>query len=93
MLRCEKIKNFWNGIQNWIIEIGFIGFTWTENKIILGDLDNGQTITTIILLSKKVIYNSFKKGKIPSISHVKNETKLFLFRKLQFLYLTQVTYF
>ena len=27
ILRCEKIKNLWNGIQNWIIEIGFIGFT------------------------------------------------------------------
>ena len=35
LLRCEKIKNFWRGIQNWIIEIGFIGYTLTENKIVL----------------------------------------------------------
>ena len=87
LLRCDKIKNFWNGIQNWIIEIGFIGLPLTESKIILCDLDNGQTITTIILLSKKVIYNSFKRGKIPSLSHVKNETKNFFYLEKYSFYL------
>ena len=75
LLRCKVIKNFWDRINNWIEEIGFIGYTLTESKIILGDLENGQTITTLILLSKKVIYDSFKRGKNPSLAHVKNETK------------------
>ena len=84
LLRCKEIKNFWDRIKNWIEEKGFIGYTLTESKIILGDSENGQTTTTIILLSKKVIYDSFKRGKIPALSHVKNETKNFYLEKYSF---------
>ena len=61
LLRCNVIKNFWDRINNWIEEIGFIGYTLTESKIILGNLENGQTITTLILLSKKVIFQERQK--------------------------------
>ena len=32
LLRCEKIKTFWNRIENWITEIGFIDYNLTEKK-------------------------------------------------------------
>ena len=61
------------------VVIGFINYNLTETKKILGDIDNGNITTTIILLTKKVIYNSFKKDKLPSIHHIKNETKKFYY--------------
>ena len=85
LLRCHIIRNFWDRINNWIEEKGFIGYKLTERKIILGYLENGQITTTLILLSKKVIYDSFKRDKIPSLAHVQNETKkIFYLEKYSF---------
>ena len=61
ILSCPVIVELWNEVNNWINEIGFINYKLSENRIILGDIENGITLTTIILLTKKVIYNSFKK--------------------------------
>ena len=47
----------------------------TENNIILGDLEHGPIITTIILFTKKVVYDSFKKERLPSLAHIQNEVK------------------
>ena len=30
LLRCNLIKNFWERINNWIEEIGFIGYKLSE---------------------------------------------------------------
>ena len=35
----------------------------TNNRIILGDLENALSINSIILLTKKVIYNAMKNEK------------------------------
>ena len=75
LLNCAIISDLWRRVNNWIKEIGFINYNLTESKIILGDLENGNIPTTVILLTKKVMYNSFKKGKEPVIQHVQNETK------------------
>ena len=37
LLRCNIIRTFWDRINNWIEEIGFIGYKLTESKTILGD--------------------------------------------------------
>ena len=86
ILSCPVIVELWKEVNNWINEIGFINYKLSENRIILGDIENGITLTTIILLTKKVFYNSFKKETIPSIAHIKNETK-------KFFYLEKYDYF
>ena len=88
LLRCQVIINFWDRINIWKEEIGFIGYKITERKIILGDLENGQITTTIILLAKKVIYDSFKRGMLPSLVHVQNETKNFFYLEKYSFYLS-----
>ena len=59
--------------------IEILDYTLTDSRIILGDLENGPVQNTIILLTKKVIYDSFKKEKKPSFVHVQNETKNFFY--------------
>ena len=87
ILRCQTIANLWDRVNIWIEELGFIGYKLTERKKILGDLENGPIQTTILLLTKKVIYDSFKKGVIPSLAHIKNETKNFYYLEKYSFYL------
>ena len=54
-------------VNQWITEIGFIGYNLSIFKNIIGDLENGPILNSIILITKKVIYDSFKKDRIPSI--------------------------
>ena len=87
LLKCPVIVELWEQVNEWLKEIGFINYNLTETKKILGDIDNGNITTTIILLTKKVIYNSFKKDKLPSIHHIKNETKNFYYLEKYEFYL------
>ena len=52
----------------------------SDTRIILGDLENAPSINTIILLTKKTIYNSMKKEQKPNIISVKN-VKNFYFQE------------
>ena len=70
LLRCPVIKELWKKVNHWLEEIGFINYNLTESRIILGDIENGNIPTTIILLTKKVIYNAFKKDRLPAIAHI-----------------------
>ena len=47
----------------------------------MGELEKSVSINTIILLTKKVIYNAMKEVKYPHILAVKNETKNFYFQE------------
>ena len=49
------------------------------DKTILGDMVNATSIDTIILLTKKTIYNSMKKEQTPNIINVKNDVKNFYY--------------
>ena len=42
-------------------------------------MENATSINTIILLTKKIIYNAMKKEQKPSIFNVKNDVKNFFF--------------
>ena len=77
LLICPFIIELWEKVNNWLEEIGFINYNLTETRKILGDIENGNTLTTIILLTKKIIYNAFKKGGVPVLQHIQNKTKNF----------------
>ena len=53
----------------------------SDMRKIVGDLKNALAINSIILLTKKVIYNSMKKGKTPHIINVKYEVKNLYFQE------------
>ena len=80
-LQCEISIELWNSVENWIIELGMENHHLSNLRIILGDLENALSINTIILMSKKVIYNSMKKEQIPHLANVKNEIKKFYFEE------------
>ena len=72
LLWCPIIETLWKEVNGWLIEIGFLKY---NSRKILGDLDSGPIINSIILLSKKVIYE-----KHPSLAHIKNEVKNLYYR-------------
>ena len=74
-LECEVSFELWGDIQEWIRLLGMENYNSSQSKIVLGDMDNAMAINTIILLTKKVIYNSMKKEQKPLLLNVKNEVK------------------
>ena len=56
-----------------------VNYNLSTDKIILGDLENATCINTIILLTKKTIYNAMKKEQIPNIFTIKNDVRNFYF--------------
>ena len=66
-------------IESWIRELGMEEYNLTQEKRILGDMENSTCINTIILITKKVIYNSMKKEQKPCIFQIKNDVKNFYF--------------
>ena len=81
LIYCPIIIELWKKVNSWLKEIGLIDYNLTESKIILGDIENGNITTTVILLTKKVIYNAFKKEKVPVLQQVQNETKKIFFQE------------
>ena len=74
LLWCPIIETLWKEVNGWLIEIGFLEY---NSRKILGDLDSGPIINSSILLSKKVIYDSFRKEKHPSLVHIKMRLKTY----------------
>ena len=70
-LDCEISIDLWNEVQEWIHTLGMDNYNLSQSRIILGDLENAMSINTIILLTKKVIYNSMKKEQRPHILTLK----------------------
>ena len=50
-------------------------YNLTTSRIIIGDLENAIAINSIILHTKKVIYNAKKKEQKPNVINVKYEIK------------------
>ena len=74
-LDCEISIDLWNEVQ------GMDNYNLSQSRIILGDMENAMAINTIILLTKKVIYNSMKKEQRPHILNIKNEVKKFYYEE------------
>ena len=81
LLHCEKTRELWCGVGNWIRGLGMGNYHLSNARIVLGDLENALYINTIILLTKTSIYNAMKKEQIPNIINVKNDTKNFYFQE------------
>ena len=64
-LDCEISIDLWNEVQEWIQTLGMDNYNLSQSRIILGDMENAMSTNTIILLTKKVIYNSMKKEQRP----------------------------
>ena len=86
-LQCEISLELWSSIEYWIRDLGMENYNLSKSKIVLGDLDNATAMNTIILITKKVIYNSMKKEQQPHILDVKNEVKKFYYEKKYRCYL------
>ena len=71
LLHCNIAQNLWSEYNNWMTELGFLVYNLTDSRKILGDLENGPIINSIILFTKNVIYDSFKKEKKPAFIHIK----------------------
>ena len=80
-LDCEISIDLWNEVQEWIQTLGMDNYNLSQSRIILGDMENAMSINTIILLTKKVIYNSMKKEQRPHILNIKNEVKKFYYEE------------
>ena len=63
ILYCTVVQELWANVNNWLIEIGFLDYNLSDSRNVLGDLENGPIVNSIILITKKVIYDSFKKEK------------------------------
>ena len=79
LLSCVNSIDLWGRVELWIRELGMANYNLSSDKIILGDLENATCINTIIVLTKKSIYNVMKKEQIPSIFSIKNDIKNFYF--------------
>ena len=81
LLQCEISHGLWLDVGNWISELGMENYHLSDTRIIPGDLENASSINTIILFTKKAIYNSMKMEQKPNIINVKNDVKSFYFQK------------
>ena len=86
-LLSEISLELWESVESWIRSLGMENYNISTTRIVLGDLDNAHIVNTIILLTKKVIYNAMKKEQRPNFLNVKNETKKFYFEEKYRLYL------
>ena len=84
---CPVSKDLWLNVQNWIVELGIPNYIITKEKIIMGELERAICINSIILLTKKILYNCMKETKTPHVLMVKNETKNFYYQEKYRLYM------
>ena len=81
LLECQHSMSLWENVSIWIGELGMQDYNLTASRIIIGDLENAIAINSIILHTKKVIYNAKKKEQKPSIINVKHEVKHFYYQE------------
>ena len=81
LLECQHSRSLWDNVSLWIRELGMQDYNLTASRIIIGDLENAIAINSIILHTKKVIYNAKKKEQKPNIVNVKHEVKNFYYQE------------
>ena len=52
-----------------------LNYNLSDTRIILGDMENALCINTMILSTKKILYDAMKKEQKPHIAQVKNDVK------------------
>ena len=81
LLDYEIVRELWGKTEGWIVELGMENYHFSNRRIVLGDLENALAINTILLLTKKDIYNSMKKEQRPTLLSIKHDTKNFYFQE------------
>ena len=81
LIECPVSKELWHGVRDWIIGLGIPDYSTTGEKSVMGELEKSICINSIILLTKKLLYNCMKEVKFPHILMVKNETKNFYYQE------------
>ena len=83
LLFCSKSKSIdlWRSVRTWIQDLGMDNYNLSVERIILGDPQNATCINTIILLTKKTIYDAMKRNNNPIFSPLKMTSKTFIFLK------------
>ena len=74
----------WSSARVWIEELGMVDYHLSNGRILAGDLENVLAVNSIILITKKIIYNAMKKEQIPNIyviSNVMNDVKNFYYQE------------
>ena len=85
LIECGKVKTLWMEVENWIAEVGVVGYVITDRLIILGELQKAHWINAVILLTKKVIFNSRINDTCPTFSSIKTQVKnLYKYEKYKY---------
>ena len=51
-------RELWGQINEWMIELGMGNYNLSNTILLIGDLENALAVNSIILLTKKTIYNA-----------------------------------
>ena len=85
LIECGRVKALWIEVENWIAEVGVVGYVITDRLIILGELQKAHWINAVILLTKKVIFNSRINDTSPTFLSIKTQVKnLYKYEKYKY---------
>ena len=65
--------DLWEQVRDWMYELDCVDYNSYTIKILIGDPKNPLPINSIILLTKKWIYNAMRNDNKPYIQNVENE--------------------
>ena len=71
LIECQCAQSLWTEAERWIRSLGMVNYTLTNDRKILGDLENSGQINIIILNIKKPIFLSKLDEKPPSLPRLK----------------------
>ena len=74
-LRCVVVKQLWREVENWISQVGVVDYVITEEIIILGELKKSHWLNSIVLITKKIIFNAKINMTIPNMFCIKAGVK------------------
>ena len=84
-LHCEIVKQLWREVEDWISQIGVVDYAITEGTFILGELRKSHWLNSIVIITKKTIFNAKINMTTPNMYCVRNGVKsLFDYEKLKF---------
>ena len=85
LIECDNVKSLWLEVENWISDIGVDNYHINNKTIILGELHKAHWINSVILLTKKNIFNARTSITIPTINSIKNQVKnLYRYEKYKY---------
>ena len=85
LIECVKVKSLWTEVENWIAEVGVVGYLITDRITVLGELQKAHWINAVILLTNKVIFNSRINDTCPTFLSIKTQVKnLYKYEKYKY---------